>query len=118
MGKRIIFTGGSGKAGKHAMRYLQDQGHRIVNLDMIAAGIDGILDLKTDITDSGQVFNALSGYSHFDDLDHGRGVLPYDAVVHFAAIPCILRAPDNEIYRVNVMGTYNIIEVRMISVLV
>lgn len=110
MGKRIIFTGGSGKAGKHAMRYLQDQGHRIVNLDMVAAGIDGILDLKTDITDSGQVFNALSGYSHFDDLDHGRGVLPYDAVVHFAAIPCILRAPDNEIYRVNVMGTYNIIE--------
>jgi len=49
MGKRIIFTGGSGKAGKHTMRYLQDQGHLIVNLDMVAAGIDGILDLKTDI---------------------------------------------------------------------
>jgi nucleoside-diphosphate-sugar epimerase len=30
--------------------------------------------------------------------------------VHFAAIPRIMITPDNELYRINVMGTYNIIE--------
>jgi nucleoside-diphosphate-sugar epimerase len=46
----------------------------------------------------------------FPDLDHGAGVRPYDAVVHFAAIPRILIKPDNETFRINVMGTYNVVE--------
>jgi len=36
--------------------------------------------------------------------------LGYDAVVHFAAIPRILQASDIETYKVNVMGTYNVME--------
>ena len=35
---------------------------------------------------------------------------PVDAVVHFAAIPRIMIVPDNELFRINVMGTYNVIE--------
>ena len=35
---------------------------------------------------------------------------PVDAVVHFAAIPRIMITPDNELFRINVMGTYNVIE--------
>ncbi|MGH6923922.1 MAG: NAD-dependent epimerase/dehydratase family protein, partial [Propylenella sp.] len=35
---------------------------------------------------------------------------PFDAVVHFAAVPRIMITPDNELFRVNVMGTYNVIE--------
>ena len=31
-------------------------------------------------------------------------------MVHFAAVPRILIKPDNETFRVNVMGTYNVIE--------
>ena len=38
----------------------------------------------------------------------GRGKV--DAVVHFAAIPRIMITPDNELFRVNVIGTYNVIE--------
>ena len=34
----------------------------------------------------------------------------FDAVVHFAAIPRILIRPDNETFRVNTIGTYNVIE--------
>ena len=34
----------------------------------------------------------------------------FDAVVHFAAVPRILLKPDNETFRVNTMGTYNVIE--------
>ena len=32
---RILFTGGSGKAGRHAIAYLIEQGHRVLNLDVI-----------------------------------------------------------------------------------
>lgn len=108
--KRIIFTGGSGKAGKHAIQYLVDQGHRVLNLDTQPLDHPDVLTLITDITDSGQVFNALSSYTDWDDLETGEGVQPYDAVVHFAAVPRILLKPDNETFRVNTVGTYNVIE--------
>jgi UDP-glucose 4-epimerase len=49
----------------------------------------------------------------FEGYDAGRPPGPVDAVVHFAAIPRVLIAPDNETYRVNVMGTYNVIEAAM-----
>jgi len=63
-----------------------------------------------DITDSGQVFNALSSYAGFDELLPGTGVPKFDAVVHFAALARILIKPDNETFRVNAIGTYNVIE--------
>ena len=34
--KRIFFTGGSGKAGKHVIPYLLNQGHRVMNVDLAA----------------------------------------------------------------------------------
>jgi nucleoside-diphosphate-sugar epimerase len=34
----------------------------------------------------------------------------YDAVVHFAAIPAILKAPDARTYATNVLSTYNVLE--------
>ena len=33
MSKRIMFTGGSGKAGRHVVKYLVDQGHQVLNID-------------------------------------------------------------------------------------
>ena len=35
MGKRVIFTGGSGKAGRHAVAYLVDKGYEVLNLDLV-----------------------------------------------------------------------------------
>lgn len=35
MSKRIIFTGGSGKAGRHAVPYLVGKGHKVRNLDLV-----------------------------------------------------------------------------------
>jgi nucleoside-diphosphate-sugar epimerase len=35
---------------------------------------------------------------------------PVDAIVHFAAIPRIMLVPDDELYRINVMGTYNVLD--------
>ena len=33
MAKRIMFTGGSGKAGRHVVQYLVERGHQVLNLD-------------------------------------------------------------------------------------
>jgi len=108
--KRIFFTGGSGKAGKHVIAYLLDQGHRVMNVDLVPLDYPGVDNLVADITDSGQLFNAMSSYAGLDELEPGNGVPKFDAVVHFAAVPRILIKPDNETFRVNTMGTYNVIE--------
>ena len=107
---RILFTGGSGKAGKHVVPYLLARGHRVVNADLVPLDCDGVDNLTVDITDSGQVFNALTSYANFDELDPGTGVPKFDAIVHFAAIPRIMIKPDNETYRINTMSTYNVLE--------
>ncbi len=107
---RIFFTGGSGKAGKHVIPYLLEQGHRVMNVDLTPLHYPGVDNLTADITDSGQMFNAMSSYAGLDELEGGNGVPRFDAVVHFAAVPRILIRPDNETFRVNAIGTYNVIE--------
>jgi nucleoside-diphosphate-sugar epimerase len=108
--KRIFFTGGSGKAGKHVIPYLLEQGHRVMNVDLTPLKYPGVDNLTADITDSGQMFNAMSSYAALDELEPGNGIPKFDAVVHFAAVPRILIKPDNETFRVNTIGTYNVIE--------
>lgn len=107
---RILFTGGSGKAGRHVCRYLRDQGHRVVNVDLTPLNEPGIDDLIADVTDSGSMFNVMTSYAGFDELEPGTGVPAFDAVVHFAAVPRILIRPDHETFRVNTIGTYNTLE--------
>jgi len=107
---RIFFTGGSGKAGRHAIEHLVECGHRVTNADLAPLGRPDVPDLRIDLTDSGQVFNALSSYARHDELEPGTGVPRYDAVVHFAAIPAILIRPDNETFRINVTSTYNVLD--------
>lgn len=108
---RILLTGGCGKAGRHAVAYLRGQGHRVLNVDLNAAIGAGGDELRVDLTDAGQVFNAMSAFPDFADLDAPRPKAPaFDAVVHLAAIPCILMVPDNETFRINTMSTYNVID--------
>lgn len=95
-GKRIVFTGGSGKAGRHVIPYLLSKKHKVLNLDLtpfpdLSAGV---FTLKTDLTNSGQVFNALT--THFDMSEYGKPHPPKapDVVIRFGAyarsvpIPC------------------------------
>ena len=107
---RIFFTGGSGKAGKHVVPYLADRGHRVMNVDKVPLNHPGVHDLIADITDAGQMYSAMQAHAGFDEMDTGTGAQTFDAVVHFAAVPRMLLAPDTETWRVNVLGTYNVIE--------
>lgn len=113
MGKRILFTGGTGKAGRHILPWLADKGHQILNFDLQPFDHPGIPTLVGDITNEGQVMNAMTMHFGFGGYEAGTPPKPVDAVVHFAAVPRVLINPDNETYRVNVMGTYNIIEAAM-----
>ena len=107
--KRIFFTGGSGKAGRHVIPHLLNQGYRVLNVDLLPLHHPGVDNLHADITDSGQMFDAMTSYAGLDELE--LGTMPsFDAVVHFAAVPRILLKPDNETFRVNTIGTYNVIE--------
>ena len=56
------------------------------------------------------MFDAMTAYAGFDELEPGTGTPRFDAVVHFAAVPRILIRPDNETFRVNTVGTYNVVE--------
>lgn len=107
---RILFTGGTGKAGRHAMPYLLEQGHRVLNVDLLPLDHPGVDNRIADITNAGQMFDVMASYAGFDELEPGTGVPRFDAVVHFAAIPRLLLTADNECYRVNTMGTYNVID--------
>lgn len=110
MSKRIVFTGGTGKAGRHVVAYLAAHAYQVLNIDLARLEQPDVKTLIADITDGGQVFNALSSHFSMDGLTTGEPPRPAAAVVHFAAIPRILIKPDNETFRVNVLGTYNVIE--------
>ena len=107
---RILFTGGSGKAGRHAIAYLLAQGHRVLNVDLTPLDMPGVDNRIADIADAGQMFDVMASYAGFDELDAGTGVPRFDAVVHFAAVPRILLKSDNECFRVNTQGTYNVLD--------
>lgn len=107
---RILFTGGSGKAGRHILPWLASQGHRVLNADLQPAEVDGVNTLLVDLTDPGQVWSAMTSYTGFDELDQDAGMPRFDAVVHFAALARILIKPDCETYRVNTLSTYNVLE--------
>jgi nucleoside-diphosphate-sugar epimerase len=107
---RILFTGGSGKAGRHAVAYLLQRGHRVLNVDLVSLDMAGVDNRIADITDAGQMFDVMASYAGFDELEAGTGVQRFDAVVHFAAVPRILMTTDNECFRVNTLGTYNVID--------
>ncbi|MBC7716292.1 MAG: NAD(P)-dependent oxidoreductase [Pseudorhodobacter sp.] len=126
MSKNIIVTGGSGVAGKWVVADLLAHGHSVLNLDKVpltalpeipgASGTQtgrvgsAARTLITDLTDAGQVFNALASTTALRDLSPSLRSEPIDAVIHFAAIPRIMERPDNEVYRVNVMSTYNVLD--------
>lgn len=101
--KRIVITGGSGKAGKWIIKEFVDKGYDVLNLDWKIPEEELCPTVIVDLNDSGQVHSTLSMYS----LQKKK---PVDAVVHFAAIPRAFIFPNDVTYRNNVMSTYNILE--------
>ena len=106
---RVFFTGGSGKAGRHAVAYLREQGHHVINANQMISA-DGTNELQVDLMDFGQVIGAMSQFVDFAELESGQGVPRYDAVVHFAAVPRVMIGTDGACFAANTQTTYNVIE--------
>jgi hypothetical protein len=130
--KRIVFTGGSGVAGRHVIEKLLSYGHEILNVDVTPLDNSKVHTLKADLTDGAQAFNSLSCHFRVSEPFMDEIRTP-DAVVHFAGmlydisscpvtvfrrarlnsmlipigIPQPMRIPDNETFRINTMGSYS-----------
>lgn len=101
--KRILVTGGTGKAGYWILRHLVEQGYEVINVDCRRPPETICRTIVADLTQLGQVVAAFS--------PHGTGNrAPYDGVIHMAAIPRAHENPNDEIYRVNCLTTYNVLE--------
>jgi nucleoside-diphosphate-sugar epimerase len=49
MTKRIVFTGGTGKAGRHAVPHLLAKGYSILNVDLKPLDLPGVNTLVADL---------------------------------------------------------------------
>jgi nucleoside-diphosphate-sugar epimerase len=91
--KRIVVTGGSGKAGRWVVADLRRQGHDVRNVDWAHDGSEHGLCLVADLTDAGQTHELIAGF---------------DAVVHLAAIPAPGIRSEGETFRINTLSTFNV----------
>jgi nucleoside-diphosphate-sugar epimerase len=95
---RIALTGSSGKLGTVVLRELRGAGHDVVGLDVVGTRGPGFL--QVDLTDYGQVVDALTGV-------HGDSG-GFDAVVHLAAIPAPGIRSDIATFRNNMLTTFDV----------
>ncbi|QAY60309.1 NAD(P)-dependent oxidoreductase [Microbacterium protaetiae] len=94
---RIAVTGSSGKLGSVVARELRAAGHEVTGLD--AAGVRGPGFVQVELTDYGQVVDALTAVN-----DQHDGV---DALVHLAAIPAPGIRSDVATFHNNITATFN-----------
>ncbi|WP_419817473.1 NAD-dependent epimerase/dehydratase family protein [Glaciibacter flavus] len=97
---RIAVTGGSGKLGRTVVRVLVEHGHQVHNLDQ--HGERAPTFTRVDLTDYGQVIDALAG---IDDRHDG-----IEAIVHLAALPAPGLASDVATFSNNMLSTYNVFQ--------
>ena len=81
MPQRILFTGGSGKAGRHVLPWLASRGYSLLNFDLKPSEHPSIPTLLGDMTDEGQVFNAMTTHFGFAGFHQGQPPAPVDAGV-------------------------------------
>jgi nucleoside-diphosphate-sugar epimerase len=91
--KRVVVTGGSGKAGRAVVRDLVEHDFEVINLDVVHPSQPVSRTLIVDLTDFGQTIEALRGA---------------DAVVHLAAIPAPGMRTVEQTFRINMTSTWNV----------
>ncbi|KAF2755688.1 NAD(P)-binding protein [Pseudovirgaria hyperparasitica] len=83
---------------------------QVLNLDLVPLDNPKVFSLDTDLTESGQISNALTTHFNFSGYEAEGNPKGPDVVIHFAAYARNMLVPDNECYKGNVLSTYNVIE--------
>jgi len=99
---KVVVTGGSGRLGSVVVKGLVEKGYEVINVDKAHPKLSGIehitegfLRITADIRDLGSVYDIVKGC---------------DAIIHLAAIIDPRYAAHSEVFRVNVISTFNIIQ--------
>jgi nucleoside-diphosphate-sugar epimerase len=97
---RVAVTGGSGKLGRVVVADLLAHGYDVVDLDIQPPRDPAVSYTRIDLTDYGQVSEALTRIdSRYDGID---------AVVHLAAIPAPGMIANAATFANNAVSTYNV----------
>ena len=100
--RRVLVTGARGKLGRAVVSHLRGIGLDVLAVDRAVGDpreVEGEI-LTADLTDYGQVVEAVSGSVD----EHG----PVDAVVHLAAVPAPGLQPNAATFANNATATYNV----------
>ena len=96
---RAAVTGSSGKLGRAVVTHLLEHGWDVLALDRAPSPRADVESAVVDLTDAGQVHEALGGFDEHPAVD---------AVVHLAAIPAPGLVPNAATFANNMTASYNV----------
>lgn len=105
--KSVVVTGGSGKAGRAAIRELLTHGYAVLNVDLAPPAESLCHFMKVDLNDLGQTIDALRLAPGTIDRRRTSTATPF-AIIHMAGIPAPGLAPDAVVFQNNMITTYNV----------
>jgi len=100
--KKILVTGGSGKAGKATLNKLLEKNYDVFNVDLLGKQEPHIPFSCVNLENFGETAEAIT---QIDDRING-----IDAIVHQAAIPAAGLYPNHKTFRINTLSTYNVFQ--------
>ena len=100
--KKILVTGGSGKAGKATINKLSEKNYDVFNVDLQDKQELDVPFSCVNLENFGETVEAITQID-----DHINGI---DAIVHQAAIPAPGLYPNHKTFRVNMLSTYNVFQ--------
>ena len=91
---KILITGGVGNVGRALVDRLNKNGHKIT-----------VLGRRTGLTVEGADYQSCDVTDYSDLVEKATG---HEGIIHLAAIPNPLHGNDEEIFRINCSGTFNV----------
>jgi len=93
--RKIVVTGGSGKAGRAVVRDLLEHGYEVLNVDLAPPAQRLCPFLRADLTDLGQAIEVMADF---------------DAVAHMAAIPAPGLFTEEVTFRTNITSEFAVLQ--------